>query len=49
LILYSRALLYEDDGKVSKAIEFYQKALDEFPSFPEAQEGLKKAKNSQAG
>ncbi len=49
LILYSRALLYEDDGKVGKAIEYYQKALDQFPSFPEAQEGLKKARNSQTG
>jgi TolB-like protein len=46
LILYSRALLYEDRGEVSKAIEYYRKALDRFPEFTEAEAGLRKASGS---
>lgn len=46
LILYSRALLYEDQGEKGKAIELYEKALDQFPAFVEAQLGLRKAKGS---
>jgi TolB-like protein len=46
LNLYSRALLYEDRGDRARAIEFYQKALDRFPEFTEAREGLKKAGGS---
>lgn len=46
LILYSRALLYEDHGEKAKAIEYYQKALQEFPAFTEAEMGLRKARGS---
>lgn len=46
LILYSRALLYEDHGEKAKAIEYYQKALRQFPAFTEAELGLRKAKGS---
>lgn len=46
LILYSRALLYEDHGETAKAIEYYQKALEQFPAFAEAERGLRKAKGS---
>lgn len=44
LVLYSRALLYEDRDDRGKAIEYYQKALEQFPDFTEAQEGLRKAR-----
>ena len=43
---YSRALLYEDRGDKPKAIEYYQKALTVFPSYAEANEGLRKARGS---
>ena len=46
LNLYSRALLYEDRGDRTRAIEFYQRALDRFPDFTEAREGLRKARGS---
>jgi TolB-like protein len=46
LLLYSRALLYEDRGERAKAIEYYQKAIDQFPEFTEAKEGLRKVKGS---
>ncbi|HEX9755856.1 MAG TPA: CsgG/HfaB family protein [Gemmatimonadales bacterium] len=48
LILYSRALLYEDRGDRGHAIEYYQKALDQFPDFTEAQEGLRKVRGSES-
>lgn len=41
---YSRALLYEDRGDRAKATEFYQRALQLFPAFTEATEGLRKAR-----
>lgn len=44
--MYSRALLYEDKGDKAKAIEYYQKALDVFPEFAEAREGLRKARGA---
>jgi len=44
LALFSRALLYQDRGDKAKAIEYYQKALDVFPDYSEASEGLKKAR-----
>ena len=44
LALFSRALLYQDRGDKAKAIEYYQKALDVFPEYSEASEGLKKAR-----
>ena len=46
LNLYSRALLYEDRGDKAKAIEYYTQALDKFPDFTEAREGLRKARGS---
>ena len=44
LALYSRALLYHDRGDRAKAVEYYQKALEVFPDYTEASEGLKKAR-----
>jgi len=44
LALFSRALLYQDRGDKAKAVEYYQKALDVFPEYSEASEGLKKAR-----
>ncbi len=41
---YSRALLYEDRGDRAKATEFYERALQLFPAFTEATEGLRKAR-----
>jgi TolB-like protein len=46
LTYYSRALLYHDRGQRDKAIEMYQRALDAFPGYTEAQEGLQREKNS---
>ncbi len=46
LVLYSRALLHEDRGETREAIEYYQKALERFPAFSEAEAGLRKAKGS---
>ena len=46
LTYYSRALLYHDRGQRDKAIEMYQRALDAFPGYAEAQEGLQREKNS---
>lgn len=42
LTYYSRALLYQDRGDKDKAAEFFKKAVDAFPSYSEAQEGLRK-------
>ena len=41
---YSRALLYEDRGDRAKASEFYERALQLFPAFTEATEGLRKVR-----
>lgn len=41
---YSRALLYEDRGDRAKATEYYQRALQLFPAFTEASEGLRKVR-----
>lgn len=41
---YSRALLYEDRGDRAKATEFYERALQLFPAFAEATEGLRKVR-----
>jgi TolB-like protein len=43
---FSRALLYEDRGDKPKAIEYYKKALEVFPNYAEANEGLRKARGS---
>ncbi|HEX4560800.1 MAG TPA: CsgG/HfaB family protein [Gemmatimonadales bacterium] len=42
MTLYSRALLYQDQGKKDKAVEMYKQAIAAFPNYTEAQEGLKK-------
>lgn len=44
LALFSRALLYQDRGDKAKAIDYYQKALDVFPAYTEATEGLRKVR-----
>jgi TolB-like protein len=44
LVLFSRALLYQDRGDNAKAIDYYRKALDVFPEYTEASEGLKKVR-----
>jgi TolB-like protein len=44
LALFSRALLYQDRGDKAKALEYYQKALDVYPGYSEASEGLRKAR-----
>lgn len=46
LALFSRALLYQDRGDKAKAVEYYQKALDAYPAYTEASEGLRKARGS---
>jgi TolB-like protein len=46
LAFFSRALLYHDRGDRQKAVEYYQKALDVFPSYAAASEGLRKARGS---
>jgi TolB-like protein len=43
LAFYSRALLYHDRGDKAKAIDYYRKALDVFPGYTEASDGLRKA------
>jgi len=46
LTYYSRALLYQDRGQKDKAVEMYNKALAVFPEYTEAQQGLRREKNS---
>ena len=46
LTYYSRALLYHDRGQKAKAVEMYEKALQVFPDFAEASDGLKREKTS---
>jgi len=45
ITLYSRGLLYEDRGDQTKAVEYYRRALDLFPAYAEAREGLRKVGN----
>lgn len=42
LTMYGRALLYEDRGERARAAEYYQQAIDFFPGFSEAGEGLRR-------
>jgi curli biogenesis system outer membrane secretion channel CsgG len=42
LSYYSRALLWQDQGDKTKASEYFKKALDVFPEYSEAKEGLRK-------
>src|SRR5256712_4635 len=46
LTYYSRALLYHDRGQRDKAIEMYQLALQAFPGYTEAEQGLQREKTS---
>ena len=40
LVFYSQALLYQDQGDTARAVEFYRRALEAFPNYREAQQGL---------
>ncbi len=40
--LYGRALWYQDQDEPSRAVEFYRRALEVFPDYTEAQEGLRR-------
>jgi TolB-like protein len=44
LTFYSRALLYQDRGDRAKATEMYQKAIDLFPEYAEARDGLQRVR-----
>ncbi len=46
LTYYSRALLYQDRGDNAKAVDYYQRALEAFPDYAEAKEGLKRVRPS---
>ena len=46
LTYYSRAILYQNRGDTGKAVEMYTKALDVFPGYTEAEEGLQRVKRS---
>lgn len=46
LTYYSRALLFQDRGQTERAVEMYQKALDVFPEYAEAREGLQRIRRS---
>jgi TolB-like protein len=46
LTYYSRGLLYSDHGQKDKAIEMFNRAIDLFPDYAEAKEGLQRAKSS---
>jgi TolB-like protein len=46
LTYYSRAILYQNRGDKDKAVEMYKKALDVFPEYSEAEEGLQRAQRS---
>jgi TolB-like protein len=46
LALFSRALLYHDRGDKAKAAEYYRKALEVFPLYTEASEGLRNPQSS---
>lgn len=44
LQLYSRALLYADRGDTARAAELFNRAIEVFPEYTEAQEGLRQLK-----
>jgi len=46
LTYYSRALLYHDRGDHTRARELFQRAIDTFPDFTEAKEGLQREPTS---
>lgn len=45
LTSYSRALLYHDRGNTPKAVEFYQRAIEAFPDYTAAKEGLRQVRS----
>ncbi|MBI2404413.1 MAG: hypothetical protein HYV20_17070 [Gemmatimonadetes bacterium] len=44
LQLYSRALVYADRGDTARAAELFNRAIEVFPEYTEAQEGLRQLK-----
>lgn len=42
LSYYSRALLFQDQGDRTRAADYFKKALEVFPEYSEAREGLRK-------
>lgn len=46
LTYYSRALLYQDRGQKERAVEMYNRALQVFPEYAEAKEGLERVQRS---
>lgn len=46
LTYYSRALLYQDRGQKEKAVEMFNRAIQIFPEYAEAQEGLQRIQRS---
>jgi TolB-like protein len=46
LTYYSRAILWQNRGDKDKAVELYKKALDVFPEYAEATEGLQRVQRS---
>lgn len=46
LTYYSRAILFQNRGDKDKAVENYRKALDVFPEYAEASEGLQRVQRS---
>ena len=46
LTYYSRGLLYADRGQKDKAADMFQHAIDIFPGYAEAQDGLQRVKSS---
>ena len=46
LTYYSRALLYSDHGQKDKAVEMFNRAIDIFPGYAEAKDGLQRVQRS---
>lgn len=46
LTFYSKALLYQDRGDRARAAEMFQKAIDLFPEYAEARDGLQRNRSS---
>lgn len=46
LTYYSRALLYQDRGQKEKAAEMFNRALEIFPDYAEAKDGLQRVQRS---